>query len=57
MKNYFYIMINTFKKNYPNYDSLFSVNSYRSRFYNHKIEAINHNPNFLKKTQDLNLRI
>ena len=49
------LAINTFKKNYPNYDSLFSVNSYRSRFYNHKIEAINHNPNFLKKTQDLNL--
>lgn len=46
--------INNFKKNYPSNDSLFSVNSYKSRFYNHKIKAINHNPNFLKNTQDLN---
>lgn len=46
--------INSFKKNYPLYDSLFSVNSYKSRFYNHNIKAINHSPNLLKKTQDLN---
>ena len=35
------------------YDSLFSVNSYQSRFYSTKGQAINHNPNELLRTQDL----
>jgi CMP-N-acetylneuraminic acid synthetase len=35
------------------YDSLFSVNRYQSRFYSDKGEAINHNPEELLRTQDL----
>lgn len=32
-------------------DSLFSVNTYRSRFYDHNIKPINHNPKKLIQTQ------
>jgi CMP-N-acetylneuraminic acid synthetase len=35
------------------YDSLFSVNSFQSRFYKKNGEAINHNPEELLRTQDL----
>lgn len=36
------------------YDSLFSVNTYHSRFYNHKNQAINHEMSHLLRTQNLN---
>lgn len=35
------------------YDSLFSVNKFQSRFYSQDGNAINHNPNELLRTQDL----
>jgi len=35
-------------------DSLFSVNTYKSRFYNHEKRPINHEPKDLKRTKDLN---
>lgn len=35
------------------HDSLFSVNQYQSRFYDHAGKAINHNPEELLRTQDL----
>lgn len=35
------------------YDSLFSVNTYRSRFYNHKYKPINHRPEKLVRTNTL----
>tara|TARA_A100001015_G_scaffold308582_1_gene406446 strand:- start:1243 stop:1929 length:687 start_codon:yes stop_codon:yes gene_type:complete len=34
-------------------DSLFSVNKVQERFYNFKVEALNHDPNNLIRTQDL----
>jgi CMP-N-acetylneuraminic acid synthetase len=34
-------------------DSLFSVNKYQNRLWNQNLEAINHNPNILARTQDL----
>lgn len=34
-------------------DSLFSVNKMQSRFYNSEVNAINHNPSMLLRTQDL----
>lgn len=34
-------------------DSLFSVNSYKSRFYDHNVKPINHNPKKLIQTQFL----
>ena len=34
-------------------DSLFTVNKIQDRFYNKKVEAINHDPNNLIRTQDL----
>lgn len=36
------------------YDSLFSCNQFKSRFYNHKNEPINHDPQKMIRTQDLN---
>ena len=36
------------------YDSMFSVNRFQSRFYLHTGEPINHNPEELIRTQDLN---
>ena len=41
-----------FEKN-KNYDSLFSVNKYQSRFYDESGNGINHNQKELVKTQDL----
>jgi CMP-N-acetylneuraminic acid synthetase len=35
------------------HDSLFSVNSIQSRFYDHNKKPINHNPKILLRTQDL----
>lgn len=35
------------------YDSLFTVNKFQSRFYDNKFSAINHNPEKLLPTQDL----
>ena len=37
------------------FDSLFTVNRYQSRFYNAKGEPLNHDPSNLIRTQDLNL--
>jgi CMP-N-acetylneuraminic acid synthetase len=36
------------------YDSVFSVNRFQSRFYNHNGEPVNHNQEELIRTQDLN---
>lgn len=36
-----------------NKQPIFSVNVYQSRFYNHNLEPINHNPKLLLQTQDL----
>ena len=44
--------ISFFIKKNP-HDSLLSVNKYKSRFYNHKGIPINHSPDELIKTQDL----
>lgn len=41
------------QKNYPAYDSLFSVTRVQSRLYDSLARAINHNPNILLQTQDL----
>ncbi|NLF51599.1 MAG: acylneuraminate cytidylyltransferase family protein [Leptolinea sp.] len=41
------------QKNYPAYDSLFSVTRVQSRLYDSLAKAINHNPNILLQTQDL----
>ncbi len=35
------------------YDSLFSVNKYQSRFYDYNFCPVNHDPKVLKRTQDL----
>ena len=35
------------------YDSLFSVNRFQSRFYDSQLKAVNHDPNVLLRTQDL----
>lgn len=35
------------------FDSVFSVNQFQSRFYDKNVNAINHNPNELLRTQDL----
>jgi CMP-N-acetylneuraminic acid synthetase len=37
-----------------NYDSLFTVNRFQTRFYTHDGKPINHNPEELLRTQDLN---
>ena len=39
--------------NSENYDSLFSVTRFQTRFYKENGEALNHNPEVLIKTQDL----
>lgn len=41
------------QKNYPAYDSLFSVTRVQSRLYDSLARAINHNPHILLQTQDL----
>ena len=38
-----------------NNKAIFSVNAFQSRFYNSKLEAINHNPDELIPTQDLDI--
>ena len=35
------------------YDSLFSVNTHQTRFYDHNLKPVNHNPAELIRTQDL----
>ncbi len=45
--------VETFFKNYPIYDSLFSVTKVQTRFWDTLARAINHNPNILIRTQDL----
>ncbi len=45
--------IQTFLKNYPAYDSLFSVTPLQTRLYDQLARPINHNPAILLRTQDL----
>jgi CMP-N-acetylneuraminic acid synthetase len=45
--------IQTYQENYNFYDSLFSVSPIQGRLYNEKGIAINHNPQELLRTQDL----
>jgi CMP-N-acetylneuraminic acid synthetase len=45
--------VETFFKNYPVYDSLFSVTRVQTRFWDSLARAVNHNPNILLRTQDL----
>ncbi len=45
--------INFFLKNYPIYDSLFSVTRLQTRLWDGLARAVNHNPNILLRTQDL----
>lgn len=45
--------VETFLKNYPIYDSLFSVTRLHTRLWDPLGRAINHNPNILLRTQDL----
>jgi CMP-N-acetylneuraminic acid synthetase len=42
-----------FLKNYPIYDSLFSVTRMQTRLWDGLARAVNHNPNILLRTQDL----
>ncbi len=42
-----------FIKNYPIYDSLFSVTRLQTRLWDELARAVNHNPNILLRTQDL----
>lgn len=45
--------VTTFLKNYPTYDSLFSVTTYKTRVWDQLVRPINHNANILLRTQDL----
>jgi len=45
--------IQTFRADYPNHDSLFSVTRLQTRLYDRDGRAINHNPAELLQTQDL----
>lgn len=45
--------VDAFFKNYPIYDSLFSVTRMQTRYWDILGRAINHNPNILIRTQDL----
>ncbi|MEM9724737.1 MAG: acylneuraminate cytidylyltransferase family protein [Pseudomonadota bacterium] len=45
--------VETFKSNYPAYDSLFSVTRLQARLWDPLARAVNHNPNILLRTQDL----
>lgn len=45
--------IQTFRANYPEKDSLFSVTRWQTRFYDKDGSAVNHNPKELIQTQDL----
>lgn len=42
-----------FLKNYPVYDSLFTVTRLQTRLWDELARAVNHNPNILLRTQDL----
>ena len=47
--------IDKFEENLEkDYDSLFSVNRYKARFYNHEFKPLNHDLDNLIRTQDLN---
>lgn len=45
--------IEEFLKQYPTYDSLFSVTQVQTRLWNGLAQPINHNPDILLRTQDL----
>lgn len=45
--------LKTFVEKEGEHDSLFSVNEYHRRFYDHALKPINHNPENLIRTQDL----
>lgn len=45
--------VDLFLKQYPIYDSLFSVTRLQTRLWDELARAINHNPNILLRTQDL----
>lgn len=45
--------VEMFLKNYPIFDSLFSVTRLQTRLWDQLARAINHNPNILLRTQDL----
>lgn len=45
--------IETFLRNFPRYDSLFSVTRLQTRLWDQLGRAINHNPSILLRTQDL----
>jgi CMP-N-acetylneuraminic acid synthetase len=45
--------VDFFLKNYPIYDSLFTVTRLQTRLWDELARAINHNPNILLRTQDL----
>ncbi len=45
--------LRTFVEDEENHDSLFSVNRYQSRFYDAEAHPVNHDPNDLIRTQDL----
>jgi len=45
--------IKIFEKNYPIYDSLFSVTKLQTRLWNSNKKPMNHNPDILIQTQDL----
>lgn len=45
--------VDTFLKNYPVYDSLFTVTRLQTRLWDELSRAVNHNPNILLRTQDL----
>ncbi len=45
--------VEAFRKNYPNYDSLFSVTAHQTRLWDQLCRPVNHNANILLRTQDL----
>lgn len=45
--------VTMFLKNYPIYDSLFTVTRLQTRLWDSLSRAVNHNPNILLRTQDL----
>ena len=45
--------IDAFRANFPSYDSLFSVTTFRTRLWDQLCRPVNHNPNILLRTQDL----
>lgn len=45
--------VDIFLKNYPIYDSLFTVTRWQTRLWDQLARAVNHNPNILLRTQEL----